>query len=99
VQRIVKSKHQVVVKYDWYDPNKKLKGKEITGLNGTTSTDIRFDTWGFGYLYDWDENVKLSVYYDMVKNESTLISSTDKLKDFSKDIRDNIITMRVQYKF
>ncbi len=99
VQRFGKSKHQVVVKYDWYDPNTNLKGKEITGTNGTTATDIRYDTWGFGYLYDWDANVKISVYYDMVKNESTAITSTDKLKDYSHDIKDNVLTMRIQYKF
>jgi hypothetical protein len=93
------NKHQLIVKYDWYDPNKNLEGKEITGLNGTTTTDVRFDTWGFGYLYYLDENVKLSVYYDMVTNESTMISDVNQLKDFSKDIKDNVLTLRVQYKF
>jgi len=94
-----KTKHQLIVKYDWYDPNKNLEGTEITGLNGTTAVDVRFDTWGFGWLYHLDNNVKISVYYDMVKNEITKISDTNPLKDFSKDIRDNIVTFRVQYKF
>ncbi len=93
------NKHQVIVKYDWYDPNINLKGKEITGLNGTTTADVRFDTWGFGYLYYYDDNVKISFYYDMVTNESTMISDTNPIKDFSKDIKDNVLTVRVQYKF
>ena len=100
VQRFGKSKHTIVVKYDWYDPNVNVKGTQIGAAGSNTSaTDVRFDTWGFGYLYNLDANVKLSVYYDMVKNESTLISNADPRKDFSKDIKDNVLTLRIQYKF
>ena len=100
VQRIADSKHSFVVKYDWYDPNTKVKGTEI-GATGsaTTAVDIRFDTWGFGYVCNWDSNVKLSLYYDMVKNETTLIKGTNHLNNYTKDVKDNVITMRVQYKF
>jgi len=100
VQRIAKTKHQIVVKYDWYDPNIRVKGEQIGAKNSnTTAADVRFDTWGFGYLYYWDVNVKLSLYYDMVTNENTLIHSKNPTNDFSNDIKDNIITVRVQYKF
>lgn len=100
VQRLGSSKHQLVVKYDWFDPNKSVKGTQIGEKGSNTSAvDVRFDTWGFGWLYNWDANVKLSVYYDMVTNESTQIAGTSSLNDFTKDIKDNILTLRVQYKF
>lgn len=94
IQNIGKSKFQVVVKYDWYDPNVQIAGKEIgkTGTN-TKVGDIRFDTYGFGITYHMNANVKLMCYYDLVKNESTLISG------YAKDIADNVITFRLQFKF
>ena len=84
----------MVAKYDWYDPNIKISGKEIgkTGTN-TKVGDIRFDTFGFGCNYRIATNLKLMDYYDIVKNESTLING------YTKDIRDNVITIRMQYKY
>jgi hypothetical protein len=102
VQRIANSKHSVVVKYDFYDPNTKVAGKDIGIAKNTSSVDVRYDTWGFGYICNWDSNVKFSVYYDVVTNESTSIKSTPKttsLNDYAKDIRDNVLTVRLQYKF
>src|SRR6185503_12628713 len=45
LQNIINSKHQLVLKYDWYDPNIKVKKMEI-GKAGTnlTSADIKFST-------------------------------------------------------
>ena len=47
LQNIINTKHQLLVKYDWYDPNTKVKGNEI-GKPGTnlTAADIKFSyTW------------------------------------------------------
>jgi len=39
-------------------------------------------------------------YYDMVTNETTINSNHGStLKDLSKDRKDNVFTLRVQYKF
>lgn len=94
IQGIGQSKFQAVVKYDWYDPNTKISGKEI-GKSGTNTNtgDIRFDTYGFGIVYHMNRNVKLMTYYDLVKNEETLVSA------YSKDIPDNVVTVRLQCKF
>jgi hypothetical protein len=94
IQNILRSKHQLVFKFDTYDPNTKLEGMQIgkTGSN-TTLADIRYDTYGIGWIYRWDSNVKLMVYYAIVINESTI------LKEYTKDIKDNVLTIRVQYKF
>ena len=99
VQNIGKTKHQIVVKYDWYDPNTKVDGNNVASVVGATktyltSTDLKYSTLGFGYAYLATENIKLSLYYDMVKNEtSTGISK------YSKDLRDNVLTARIQFKF
>ena len=97
IQNIMQSKHQLVVKYDWYDPNTKVAGDEI-GKSGSklTKTDLKYTTLGLGYNYKWDNNVKITFYYDMVTNEASpsLTSS-----GYWKDIPDNVFTLRFQYKF
>ena len=94
LQNIFNSRHQLLVKYDWYDPNTSVKGMEI-GSPGTNfhSADIRYDTWGFGYLYYMTENLKWVFYYARVKNEKT------QLAGFTEDIADNVFTLRLQFRF
>jgi hypothetical protein len=94
LQNIINAKHQFVAKYDWYDPNIKAKGTEI-GKPGTnlTAADIRFSTFGFGYVYYFNTNIKMVVYYDIVKNEIT------QLPGYTTDLKDNIFTLRLQFRF
>ncbi len=94
IQNIGQSKFQVVAKYDYYDPNVKISGKEIgkTGTN-TKAGDIRFDTYGFGITYRITANLKFVAYYDLVKNEETQVSG------YTKDIKDNVVTLRMQFKY
>ena len=99
VQNIGHSPFQVVLKYDWYDPNTDVSGDEIgksvTGnLKPTNATDIKFDTYGFGLVYRWDANVKITAYYDLVKNETS-----QNLSGWTRDIPDNVFTLRTQIKF
>jgi phosphate-selective porin len=93
-QNIVQSKHQLVVKYDVFDPNVDISGEEIgaTG-SGTKAGDVKFSTIGLGWVYRFDANLKLTAYYDMVTNEKTRISG------YTKDLKDNVFTLRLQYKF
>jgi phosphate-selective porin len=94
IQHLGSDKHQVVVRYDWYDPNKKVKGMEIGAPGeGLTPADVRFNTLGFGYLYYANEHLKFTLYYDMVKNESTRLSG------YTDDLKDDIFTARMQYRF
>ncbi len=94
LQNIFSVKHQLLVKYDWYDPNIKVKGREIgaTGSN-LTATNIRYSTLGLGYLYYITPNVKLVLYYAMVKNEAT------QLPGYTTDLKDNVFTCRLQFRF
>lgn len=91
LQHLGSKKHQLVLKYDWYDPNKKVKGNEIG--QGFTAADIRFNTFGMGYLTYLNENIRLMFWYEMPQNEKTALA------DYNKDIRDNNFTCRVQYRF
>jgi hypothetical protein len=45
-------------------------------------------------LYHFDSNVKVVGYYDMVTNETS-----NNLSGFTKDIKDNVFTLRVQREF
>jgi hypothetical protein len=70
LQNIINTKHQLVLKYDWYDPNIKVSKTEI-GKPGTnlTAADIKFSTLGVGYVYYFNSQTKITFYYDIVENE------------------------------
>ncbi|MEO7923619.1 MAG: porin [Chitinophagaceae bacterium] len=94
LQNILSAKHQLLLKYDWYDPNIKIKKEEI-GKPGTnlTMADVKFSTLGFGYVYHLNPQTKIILYYDLVKNETT------QLGGFTADLEDNVLTLRLQFRF
>ncbi|MEP7194963.1 MAG: porin [Saprospiraceae bacterium] len=94
-QNILQSKHQLVIKYDWYDPNTEVSKDEI-GKPGSklTATDIKYSTIGIGWNYRVNTNIKFSLYYDLVTNETS-----QNLAAYSTDLKDNVWTIRMQYKF
>ena len=102
IQRILQTKHEFVVKYDWYDPNKNISADEI-GVAGskTSAADIKYTTIGLGWNYYATTNAKLSVYYDMVSNEKSanVKGKATGIDNFSKDLKDNVLTVRVLFKF
>ena len=63
--------------------------------------DIKFMTIGLGWNYRFNTQVKLTAYYEIVKNETTALStaSTNGTTNTTKDLKDNVFTLRVQYKF
>jgi len=94
LQNIINEKHQLVVKYDWYDPNIKVKGGDI-GKAGTnlTSADIKFSTLNIGYTYQFNPQTKIMFFYAFVTNEIT------NLAGFTNDQLDNVFTCRLQFRF
>ncbi len=92
LQNIINQKWELMAKYDCYDPNTKAQKKEI-GATNLSSADIKFSTFGFGITRYFSENLKLLAYYDVVRNENTL------LPGFTSDIKDNIFTLRMQVRF
>lgn len=94
LQNIHSTKHQLGLKLDWYDPNTKVSGNQI-GLAGSNmnAADVKYTTLGGGYIFYADPNFKLTLWYDRVWNESTLLNG------FQTDISDNVFTARVQFRF
>jgi hypothetical protein len=94
LQNVVNTQHQLGVKYDWYDPNTKVKGEEIGRAgNNINATNIKYTTLSFGYNYYINENVRLMFWYDIVKNEKTSLAG------YTGDLKDNVFTTRLQFRF
>ncbi|MDL2222803.1 hypothetical protein LJB98_01730 [Bacteroidales bacterium OttesenSCG-928-M11] len=93
VQDLGRSPLAAVLKYDWYDPNTEVSKDDI-GLNNTGKGDIAKDTFGFGMLWSINTNLRLQAYYEINKNEKT-----ENLNAYKKDRKDNVFTLRMQYKF
>lgn len=94
LQNIINKNNQFLVKYDWYDPNVKVD-QTIIGTSGTnfTAIDIKYSTIGIGFIRHLNSQTKLIFYYDFVRNEKT------KLAGYTTDLKDNILTCRLQFKF
>lgn len=89
-------KNQFVIKYDVYDPNSKVSADEV-GKNISAklnASDLKYSTLGIGLVHHFDSNVKFTFYYEQVKNET----STN-LVGYNDDLKDNVFTFRIQYKF
>ncbi len=93
LQNIVNKRHQIAIKYDWYDPNTHVEGNQIANGLNLTKADIKFTTLGFGYINYFDPNVKLVLWYDLVTNENT------KLTSYTGDLKDDVVTVRLQFRF
>ena len=94
LQNVINKKNQLIVKYDWYDPNTDVAKQQI-GKSGTnlTAADIKFSTLGLGFLHHINDNIKVILYYDIVKNETTQLSG------YTQDLEDNILTIRIHFHF
>lgn len=94
LQNIVNNHHQLGIKYDWYDPNTEVKGAEIGKAgNNINATNIKYTTLSVGYNYAINENVRLMLWYDFVKNEKTSLTG------YTDDLKDNVFTTRLQFRF
>jgi phosphate-selective porin len=83
-----------VLKYDVYDPNTRLKGNQVGANGGTSKTDLAYNTFGAGALWRVSEAVRLQAFYEIVRNETS-----QNIDGFEGDRRDNLFTLRLQYKF
>ncbi len=93
VQQLKKSNHQLLIKYDWYDPNTKVSEKGVGAARGFSLADLKYSTLGAGYIYTINANAKFLCYYAHPVNELT------SLLDFKKDINDDVLTLRLQFRF
>lgn len=89
VQGVWKLPLSAVVKYSSYDANTELSGNDIS-----LATDLASSSLGFGLLWDICSSLRLHAYYEINNNETTTL-----LSKYSKDLDDNLFTLRLQYKF
>lgn len=82
-----------VVKYDFYDPNTEISGDEI-GKEETSKTDLSFNTLGLGVLWKISNAFRLQAFYEINKNETSA-----NVSGRTEDLKDNVFTLRLQYKF
>lgn len=92
-QQLLKTKFSALLAYDVYDPNSKISESQIGKDNNTTAGDIKFSTLGYGLTYLFNARVKLTVYNERVINAPTL------LDNYRNDIRDDVFTARLQYRW
>lgn len=93
LQHLGSWKHQVILKFDWYDPNTRVKGTEISKANGFNAADIRYNTIGGGYMHYINPYLKVVLWYEHPMNEKTALAGYD------KDLKDGIFTCRAQFSF
>jgi hypothetical protein len=94
LQNLGSLKHQVIIKYDWYDPNTFVKTTEIGAVGSNfNAADIKYQTLGVGYIYYMNLNIKSVLYYDFVYNEIT------SLPGYTANVKDNVLTLRIQFRF
>ena len=82
-----------VLKYDWYDPNTQVSGNQV-GEGNTSDADLSLSTFGMGALWRISNNLRLQAYYEINSNETTT-----QIANRNEDLKDNVFTLRLQYKF
>jgi phosphate-selective porin len=93
-------KNQLVGKYDFYDPNTKLSGDEVK-----SSSDLSFSTVTIAWQHYLNDNIRISLQYEMPKNENSANVKTDKLLNknpntpYDHNLADNTFSVRIQAKF
>ncbi len=94
LQHLFSLQHQLVLKYDWYDPNTAVKGTEIGAAGANlTAANIKYSSFHAAYLYYMSDNIKLTLCYSKVKNETT------QLPGFTSDVKDDVLTCQLQFRF
>ena len=117
-------KNQFAFRYDYYDPNTDINGKDVTITKFTSpdetilrnrtsgKSDLATSTFSLALHHYFDDNLRISLNYDIVENEKvsapglltedyTKADGTKMAKglDYSNVINQNLLTLRIQAKF
>ncbi|MBQ9253604.1 MAG: hypothetical protein IJ180_02395 [Bacteroidales bacterium] len=84
-QQIVKTPLSVVLKYQYLNQNTDIASDKVQNV-----ADITYNNIGIGLMYQFNDQIRLHCLYDIYKNKSN---------DYIKDLNDNILMVRLQYKF
>ena len=87
-------------RYEWYDPNTKVSGNEVgkaadmPGGKATNATDLTQQVVSLGAFYEPVKNIRFTAQYDF-----NSFDGTDNGKFSVAGLKNNLLTLRVQYKF
>lgn len=98
----VGTRDQIVVKYDVLTPNTDVSTADFRTGTNLTAADIAYKTLGLGYVHYLDDNVKVVLYYEFISNDQldpSLLAASSSLYPYTTNARDNVLTVRMQYKF
>lgn len=93
IHKIANLPIQLVYKFDFFDPNTNVEGTSITSSGKFGTGDVKYTTQGYGINYLVSSNLKFMFYYDLITNETTSLTG------YNYDKKDNLATVRVQYRF
>lgn len=95
IQDIGTTPFSFVLKYDTYDPNTDVEEDEA-GVEGsfTTKTDLAQSTIGIGALYSFSQHILVQAFYEINRNEES-----KHIAGYESNRKDNVLTIRMQYRF
>jgi hypothetical protein len=102
IQNIDAANAQLVLKYDYFDPNTKVSASDFNNTTTTlTKGDIAIGTIGFGLLYNvpWAPNMRLMLFHEIPQNEKLTNVTSGSLAAYSNVVCNELTTIRLQYKF
>ncbi|MEN9700590.1 MAG: hypothetical protein RLZZ301_1788 [Bacteroidota bacterium] len=94
IQRIAKTRHELALKYEWYDPNTNVTQNTLDASSSLGKAELKYTMLGLGYNFYINDNCKLMLYYNIVRNETST-----QITGFENDLKDNVLTVRMQFRF
>ena len=98
IQDIYRTPLTLVFKYGYLNPNTKINGNDITNR-----IDLANNNYGFGLLLKATSYIRLQLFYEVIVNEKTdritpVMQANGKELDYNKNVKDNIFTVRLQFR-
>ena len=90
-------KNQFAFRYDYYDPNTDITGKDVMITNFTPTnaillkskvsgkSDLATTTFGLALHHYFDDNLRISLNYDIVQNEKVGVDATTGIGNLTED--------------
>ena len=90
-------KNQFAFRYDYYDPNTDINGKDVT-IKGYAATanlakkmssksDLATSTFGFAFHHYFDDNIRITACYEIVQNEK--VGTTAGVSNYTENYTQN----------
>ena len=86
--------HAVVLRYDFYNPNTKVSQNEVGKKANTSSADLATSTFTFGYILSPHKQIRIMAACEIRNNETS-----EHIGKYKSNLKDNLFTLRIQYKF